>query len=93
LPFFVIDGLLPIISCGRTVFDFASLSNYLKLEEAPNDLAVLRWAGRGVAMANAHPEVLEAVALVAPSNQDDGVARMLERLLDGAELPRRASLT
>ena len=53
--------------------------------DAPNDLAMLRWDGRGVAVANAHPEVLQAVDVVAPSNQDDGVARTLERLLDGAE--------
>jgi len=52
--------------------------------DAPNDLAMLRWAGRGVAVANAHPDVLQAVDVVAPSNQDDGVARTLERLLDGA---------
>ena len=49
--------------------------------DAPNDLAMLRWAGHGVAVANAHPEVLAAVELRAPSNRHDGVARVLERLL------------
>jgi Cof subfamily protein (haloacid dehalogenase superfamily) len=48
--------------------------------DAPNDLPMLRWAGRGIAVANAHPTVLAAVDEVAPSNQDDGVATVLERL-------------
>jgi len=46
-----------------------------------NDLPMLRWAGRGIAVANAHPEVLAAVADVTESNAEDGVARALERLL------------
>ena len=46
-----------------------------------NDLPMLRWAGRGVAVANAHPDVLAAAAEVTESNADDGVARALERLV------------
>lgn len=49
--------------------------------DAPNDLPLLRWAGRGVAVANAHPAVLAAVAEVTDSNAADGVARTLELLL------------
>jgi HAD superfamily hydrolase (TIGR01484 family) len=48
--------------------------------DMPNDLAMLRWAGRGVAVANAHPDVLAAVDEVTASNDDDGVAQVLERL-------------
>jgi hydroxymethylpyrimidine pyrophosphatase-like HAD family hydrolase len=36
-------------------------------------------AGHGVAMANAHPEVLAVANEVTTSNTDDGVARVLER--------------
>jgi Cof subfamily protein (haloacid dehalogenase superfamily) len=50
--------------------------------DAPNDLPMLTWAGRSYAVANAHPEVLDAVAGVGPSNDNDGVARTLEALLD-----------
>jgi hypothetical protein len=46
-----------------------------------NDLAMLRWAGRGVVMASAHPAVLAEAAEIAPSNTDDGVACVLEALL------------
>jgi len=46
-----------------------------------NDLAMLRWAGTGVAMGNAHPEVAAAVSIVAQSHTDDGVAQVIEGLL------------
>lgn len=48
--------------------------------DAPNDLPMLTWAGRSFAVANAHPEVLEAVDEVVAANDDDGVARALEHL-------------
>lgn len=47
--------------------------------DMPNDIAMLRWAGHGVAVANAHPAVLAAADEVTASNLDDGVASVLER--------------
>jgi Cof subfamily protein (haloacid dehalogenase superfamily) len=52
----------------------------LAVGDMPNDLAMLAWAGRSVAVANAHPRVLAAVDEVTASNDDDGVALVLERL-------------
>lgn len=49
--------------------------------DMPNDLPLMEWAGHGVAVANAHPEVLDAADEVTASNDDDGVARVIERLL------------
>ena len=46
-----------------------------------NDISMLEWAGRGVAMGNADDRVRAAVNEVAPSNMADGVAVVLERLL------------
>jgi hydroxymethylpyrimidine pyrophosphatase-like HAD family hydrolase len=46
----------------------------------PNDVPMLAWAGRGVAVANAHAEVLAIADEVTASNDDDGVAIVLERL-------------
>jgi hydroxymethylpyrimidine pyrophosphatase-like HAD family hydrolase len=43
---------------------------------------MLRWAGLGVAVADAVPEVLEAADMVAPRTEEDGVAQVLEQLLD-----------
>ena len=49
--------------------------------DMPNDLPLLAWAGRSIAMANAHPEVRAVTHEVTLSNDDDGVAVILERLL------------
>jgi Cof subfamily protein (haloacid dehalogenase superfamily) len=46
-----------------------------------NDLPMLAWAGRAVAVANAHPDVLSAAHVIADSNDDDGVARWLAAML------------
>lgn len=48
--------------------------------DMPNDLPMLAWAGLAVAVANAHPEVLAAADEVTASNDEDGVAQVLERL-------------
>ncbi|MGI4896748.1 MAG: HAD family hydrolase, partial [Janthinobacterium lividum] len=49
--------------------------------DMPNDLEMLRWAGRSYAMADGHPEAIDAADDVAPACGDDGVAQVLERLL------------
>ncbi|WP_206184565.1 HAD-IIB family hydrolase [Thermoactinospora rubra] len=49
--------------------------------DMPNDLAVLAFAGRGYAMANAHPLVLAAARCRTASNDEDGVAAALEYIL------------
>lgn len=51
----------------------------------PNDLPMLAWAGRSIAPANAHPEVLTSVDDITASNDDDGVAIAIEELLAQAE--------
>ena len=47
--------------------------------DMPNDVPMLRWAGLGVAMGNAHPEAIAAANEVTAPNTDDGLARVLER--------------
>jgi Cof subfamily protein (haloacid dehalogenase superfamily) len=47
--------------------------------DMPNDISMLRWAGLGVAMGNAHPEAKAAADEVTTPNTDDGLARVLER--------------
>ncbi|MGH3083778.1 MAG: HAD hydrolase family protein [Gaiellaceae bacterium] len=51
----------------------------------PNDLPMLAWAGRSIAPASAHPEVLASVDYVTASNDDGGVAFAIEELLAQAE--------
>ncbi len=54
-------------------------ADVLALGDMPNDLSMLRWAGHGVAMANAHPAVLEAADEITAGNSEDGLAKVLER--------------
>lgn len=54
----------------------------LAFGDMPNDISMLRWAGRSVVVANAHPEARAAADEITLSNLDDGVAVYLERLLD-----------
>ncbi len=56
--------------------------------DAPNDLPMLRWAGRSFAVGNAHPQVRAAVDEIVPSHAEDGVAHVLER---AAALARRVA--
>ncbi|MER6556175.1 HAD family hydrolase [Streptomyces sp. NPDC001027] len=48
--------------------------------DMPNDIPMFDWAAHGVAMANAHPELKAVADEVTTSNEDDGVAVVLERL-------------
>lgn len=52
--------------------------------DMPNDLPMLTWAGRGIAVANAHGTVRAATPHFTASNDDDGVAQMLETLQVGS---------
>ena len=46
-----------------------------------NDLDMIEAAGMGVAMGNAHPRVLEAARFVTKTNDEDGLAYMIEKLI------------
>ena len=48
--------------------------------DMPNDLPMLAWAGQSFAVATAHPAVLAAADRICPSNQEDGVASVIEAL-------------
>jgi Cof subfamily protein (haloacid dehalogenase superfamily) len=62
-----------------------SAAEVIAFGDMPNDLPMLTWAGRAVAVANAHPTVLEIADAVTLSNEEDGVAAYLEGLLGTAE--------
>lgn len=49
--------------------------------DMPNDITMLRWAGVGHAVANAHPLVLAAADRVIGHHAEDGVAEAIEALL------------
>ncbi len=82
------DGLLEISAAGISkASGLAAFAEQQQVDAAdviafgdmPNDLPMLAWAGRSVGMANAHPDVLAAVDEVTGTNDEDGVAQVLDR--------------
>lgn len=51
-----------------------------------NDLGMLRWAGRGYAMANASAVAKEAAPYEAPHHLEDGVAQIVDSLVSGGDM-------
>jgi len=51
----------------------------MALGDSGNDTAMVAWAGVGVAMGNATPEVKQVAQFVAPTIQEDGAAEAIER--------------
>ncbi|MFG2880447.1 Cof-type HAD-IIB family hydrolase [Streptomyces sp. NPDC048337] len=50
--------------------------------DMPNDIPMFAWAAHGVAMANAHRELVAVADELTLSNEADGIAVVLERLFD-----------
>lgn len=49
--------------------------------DMPNDLPMLAWAGRGYAIAQGHPLLLQSGFALTEGPQDEAVGRMIDRLL------------
>lgn len=58
-----------------------SAADLIAFGDGYNDLSMLRYAGMGVAMANAAPEVRAEADFVTASNEEDGVALGIERFV------------
>ena len=54
-------------------------ANVMAIGDSRNDVPMMRWAGVGVAMGNAAPDVIRAVGRVTAACHEDGVARAIER--------------
>ena len=50
--------------------------------DGENDVELLEWAGYGIAVENAHDRVKAVADWVCPSAAEEGVAQVLEALLD-----------
>jgi hypothetical protein len=83
-------GLLEISAPGVTkasglaeVADLhgVSAAEVVAIGDMPNDVPMLRWAGRSYAVANAHAAARAAADEVVSSNDDDAVAALIESLL------------
>jgi hydroxymethylpyrimidine pyrophosphatase-like HAD family hydrolase len=65
-----------------------SPADTLAFGDMPNDIPMFDWAAHGVAMANAHPELKAVADEVTLSNEEDGIAVVLERLFGAQEKAR-----
>ena len=50
-----------------------------------NDLSMIQYAGLGVAMANAQDKVKEAADFITLSNNEDGIAYVIEKFIENEE--------
>jgi Cof subfamily protein (haloacid dehalogenase superfamily) len=70
------SGLSEVVSLlGRTSDDVVAIG------DMPNDLPMLAWARVAAAVANAHPDVIDAADMVVARNDDNGVAHLIDLVI------------
>jgi|SRR5215471_17670239 len=84
--FDLLELLHPHVSKGNALRDIAadlviSPEEVVAIGDNHNDIGMLRFAGLGVAMGNAHTEVKAAADFVTLSNAEDGVAVVIEEII------------
>ncbi len=88
------DSLLEIsadgVSKGATLAKMAdrhglTADDCVTFGDNPNDFSMLTWASRSWAMADGHPDLMKHAKYQTDAHQEDGVAKVIERLL---ELPQ-----
>ena len=88
------DSLLEIsadgVSKGATLAKVAArhgltADDCVTFGDNPNDFSMLTWASRSWAMADGHPDLMQHAKYQTDAHQEDGVAKVIERLL---ELPQ-----
>jgi Cof subfamily protein (haloacid dehalogenase superfamily) len=62
-----------------------SAAEVVAIGDMPNDVPMLRWAGRSFAVGNAHPATKAAADAVVDRNDDDAVAALLESLIEDVD--------
>ena len=83
---FYLEVIPKIINKGQGIRDICAVlgiapAQVISFGDAANDIPMLREAGMGVAMGNAADAVKAAADMVTLSNNDDGIAAALEKLL------------
>lgn len=71
------SGLQWLVDQGRFRRD-----HVIGVGDGNNDVELVKWSGLGLAVANSVDELLWAADAVIPAAEDDGVARMLHRVVD-----------
>lgn len=85
------DSLLEIsadgVSKGATLSKIAArhgltAEDCVTFGDNPNDFSMLSWASRSWAMADGHPDLMKYAKFQTDAHQEDGVAKVIERLLE-----------
>jgi hydroxymethylpyrimidine pyrophosphatase-like HAD family hydrolase len=85
------DSLLEIsadgVSKGATLAKVASrhgltADDCVTFGDNPNDFSMLTWSSRSWAMADGHPDLMKYAKFQTDPHQEDGVAKVVERLLE-----------
>ncbi len=85
------DSLLEIsadgVSKGATLAKIAAghgltREDCVTFGDNPNDFSMLSWASRSWAMADGHPDLMKYAKFQTDAHQEDGVAKVIERLLE-----------
>jgi Cof subfamily protein (haloacid dehalogenase superfamily) len=85
------DSLLEIsaygVSKGATLAKMAArhgltAADCVTFGDNPNDFSMLSWADRSWAMADGHPDLMKYAKFQTDAHQEDGVAKVIERLLE-----------
>ncbi|MEU5339968.1 MULTISPECIES: HAD family hydrolase [unclassified Streptomyces] len=84
------EGIVEILPLGLSKATGLSLAarrlgvkaaDTIAFGDMPNDIPMFAWSAHGVAMANAHEELKAVADELTSSNEEDGIAVVLERLL------------
>jgi Cof subfamily protein (haloacid dehalogenase superfamily) len=85
------DSLLEIsadgVSKGATLSKIAArhgltAEDCVTFGDNPNDFSMLSWTSRSWAMADGHPDLMKYAKFQTDAHQEDGVAKVIERLLE-----------
>lgn len=76
---------------GQAVSEYAAMRGYkpnevITIGDNINDVTMLQWSEHSYAVANAHDKAKDAATYLAPSHEDDAVAQIIHRVLDGKSL-------
>ncbi|HZL67123.1 MAG TPA: Cof-type HAD-IIB family hydrolase [Candidatus Limnocylindrales bacterium] len=86
---YYLDVTNPKANKGEVVGMFSRLCNIppsqiATIGDMPNDVLMFKKSGVSIAMGNASPEVQKSATFVTASNEDEGFAKAMERLLQSA---------
>ena len=86
---YYLDVTNPKANKGEVVGMFSQLCNIppsqiATIGDMPNDVLMFKKSGTSIAMGNASPEVQKSATFVTASNEDEGFAKAMERLLQSA---------